>query len=134
MYSQPFPSTQLAPPNAAPGVFQFGSAPAAAAPASFGYTQHFSALDKMDARQPQNLGDGYVALPIWSIQRDPAYVYGDDDRARAGLLSTTWDPKGTHLRAQRQRSPRVWVDNFVVVYEDGMPEVRRRLRRAGRRG
>jgi ADP-ribose pyrophosphatase YjhB (NUDIX family) len=97
---------------------------AAAAPASGfvstvdTYERHF---DRLNERQTVDLGEDYIAVPIWCIRRRNN-TYTDEERARAGLLEFNWTPKHSPDSAFPQRCPSVWVDNLLFLYREGMPE------------
>ncbi len=79
------------------------------------------AFTTMTNRPNIDLGNGFVAVPIYSIQRAANAPFTREERSRAALLGTTWTPKGTQVEIP-QRCPAVWTDNFCFVYSEGMTE------------
>jgi ADP-ribose pyrophosphatase YjhB (NUDIX family) len=83
------------------------------------YDAHFS---RLNSRRVQVLGNtGYVAVPIYSIQRPPGYLFSSEELQRANLLDTTWIPKGSSV-PQEQRCWDLWADNFCFHWTRTMPE------------
>jgi 8-oxo-dGTP pyrophosphatase MutT (NUDIX family) len=86
------------------------------------FDNYFS--DEADKRRVENIGNGYVAVPTWTIRREnPEYTEEEIDRAQ--LLSNNWYPKKAPsdiVTAFPQRCPAVWVDNFIVYFTREMKE------------
>jgi ADP-ribose pyrophosphatase YjhB (NUDIX family) len=101
------------------GLFTFGSLGGGSGFVSVinPYEAHFNSLN---ARKALDYGDGFEAVPIWQIRRK-TNVFNDEERARSKRLAFTWNPKGSVVKYP-QRCPFIWVDNFLFLYRQGMPE------------
>lgn len=81
------------------------------------YADHFATLN---GRKEVDLGDGYVAVPTWTIRRKNQNP-SEEDVTRSNLLNFNWKPKNSTVGFP-QRCPSVWVDNFLFLYKQGMME------------
>jgi 8-oxo-dGTP pyrophosphatase MutT (NUDIX family) len=82
------------------------------------YEKHFG---NFQSRKPIDLPDGYIAKPIWLIEKK--YPPSQEEVARANLLGFGWEPKKPpRIGSQAQRCPFISVDNFTVLFTQAMHE------------
>lgn len=82
------------------------------------YEKHF---DSLNSRKEIDLGDGYIAVPIWNIRRRNQSATNSEEESRAKLLNFNWIPKGGKV-GYPQRCPFIWVDNIIFLYQEGMSQ------------
>jgi hypothetical protein len=81
-------------------------------------TAHFQQFNE---RKPINLGNGYIAKPIWQIERERPYTRMEE--TQANLLNFWWTPKkidNAYQYYEAQRCPYISVDNLCFLYSREM--------------